>query len=132
MKIERKRQFMYRGRTIEELKELDTREFAKLLPSRERRSVLRNFDVIEKFIKKCEKKKKQKKPILTHKRELIIVPKMINSIVKVYDGQNYIQVKILPEMLGHRLGEFAVSRKRVQHGSPGIGATRSSAALSVK
>jgi len=35
-------------------------------------------------------------------------------------------------MIGHRLGEFALTRKRVAHSSPGIGATRSSASLSVR
>jgi len=39
---------------------------------------------------------------------------------------------IEPEMIGHYLGEFAGTRKGVSHSAPGIGATRSSAALSVK
>ncbi|HLC85017.1 MAG TPA: ribosomal protein S19 family protein, partial [Candidatus Nanoarchaeia archaeon] len=37
-----------------------------------------------------------------------------------------------PEMLGHKLGEFAITKKRVAHSAPGIGATRSSASLSVR
>jgi len=48
-----KKEFTYRGKTLDELKKLDVREFAKFLRSRERRAVLRNFDVIEEFIKKC-------------------------------------------------------------------------------
>jgi small subunit ribosomal protein S19 len=35
-------------------------------------------------------------------------------------------------MLGHRLGEFSVTRKGVKHGAAGIGATRSSSFMSVK
>lgn len=125
-------EFTYRGKTIEELKQLDTREFAKFLKSRQRRTILRQFDVIERFIKNCEKKLEKGKPIRTHLRNLVIVPKMIGMTIYVYNGKQYIQVKIVGEMLGHRLGEFSVTRGKVTHGAPGIGATRSSAALSVK
>ncbi len=126
------REFTFRGKTIEELKKLDTREFAKFLKSRQRRAVLRRFDNIEKFITRCEKKQKKGKPIRTHLRNLVVVPRMMGLTIHVYNGKSYIQVRIIPEMLGHRLGEFSTTRGKVQHGAPGIGATRSSAALSVK
>ena len=100
--------------------------------ARERRSVLRNFDVIERFIKKCRKLEVKEKKIRTHLRDLVIVPQMVGLIIYVYNGKEFVQVRILPEMLGHRLGEFSVTRRPVKHGAPGIGATRSSAALSVK
>jgi len=125
-------EFIYRGKTLEELKRLDVREFAKFLPARQRRSVLRNFQKIENFIRKCEKKIKNEKPIRTHLRDMIIVPIMVDWTIFVHNGKEFKQVKILPEMIGHRLGEFAPTRGRVQHGAPGIGATRSSAAMSVK
>ena len=48
--------FTYRGKTIEELKAMDTREFAKLVKSRARRSILRNFNEIEDFTVKCQEK----------------------------------------------------------------------------
>ncbi|MBL7054846.1 ribosomal protein S19 family protein, partial [Candidatus Woesearchaeota archaeon] len=38
----------------------------------------------------------------------------------------------MEEMIGHYLGEFAMTRQRVAHSAPGIGATRSSGSLSVK
>ncbi len=126
------KEFTFRGKTLEELKKLDTREFAKYLKSRQRRAVLRQFDVIEDFIARCEKKQKKGKPIKTHLRQLVIVPKMVGLTIHVYNGKSYVKVNIMPEMLGHRLGEFSVTRGKVQHGAPGIGATRSSAALSVK
>ncbi|MCP3681137.1 MAG: 30S ribosomal protein S19, partial [bacterium] len=44
----------------------------------------------------------------------------------------FVEVVLLPEMVGHCLGEFAPTRRRVAHHAPGIGATRSSASLSVK
>ena len=122
----------FRGKTIEELKQIDTREFAKFLKSRQRRAVLRQFDVIEKFISRCENKQKKGKVIKTHQRDLVVVPKMVGMAIQVYNGKQFIPVRIITEMLGHRLGEFSVTRTKVQHGAPGVGATRSSASLSVK
>ena len=126
------KEFIFRGKTLEELGQLDTREFAKFLKSRQRRAVLRQFDKIEKFAIRCEKEQKKGKQIKTHLRDLVIIPRMVNLTINIYNGKSFIPVKILPEMLGHRLGEFAATRGKVQHGAPGIGATRSSAALSVK
>lgn len=126
------KEITFRGKRMEELKTLDTREFAKLLTSKERRAVLRQFDKIEKFVIRCRKKQERNKIIKTHLRDLVIVPKMIDFMISIYDGKEYVRVKIIPEMLGHRLGEFSVTRRRVQHGAPGIGATRSSASMSVK
>jgi hypothetical protein len=52
MEVEVKsREEKYRGKTLTYLKTLDVRECAKYLPSRSRRSVLRHFEIIEKFIK---------------------------------------------------------------------------------
>lgn len=126
------KEFTFRGKTIEELKKMDTREFAKYLKARPRRAVLRQFDKIEKFIARSNKKQEKNKPIKTHLRDLVIVPKMIYMNIQVHNGKNYVSVKIIGEMLGHRLGEFAPTRSKVQHGAPGIGATKSSAAMSVK
>ena len=126
------KEFIFRGKTLEELRQLDTREFAKYLKSRQRRAVLRQFDKIEKFAIRCEKEQKKGKQIRTHLRDLVIIPRMVDLTINVYNGKSFLPVKILPEMLGHRLGEFSVTRLKVQHGAAGIGATRSSAALSVK
>jgi len=122
------KEILYRGYPIEKLKEMDVRESAKFLNSRSRRSVLRNFDDIEKFIKKCEKKIAKKKKIRTHKRELVIVPKLVGMTIGVYNGKIFQDVQITSEMIGHRLGEFAPTRSKVSHGSAGIGATKSSRA----
>ncbi len=126
------KEFQYRGKSLGELKEIDTREFAKLLTSTARRTVLRQFDLIENFINRCKKKIAKNKPIRTHSRNLVIVPRMVEMVIYVHDGKQYKQIKIIPEMIGHKLGEFAQTRGKVQHGAPGVGATRSSAALSVK
>ena len=57
---------------------------------------------------------------------------MIGLKIHVHNGKDFVPVNIDGEMLGHRLGEFSVTRQRVKHGAAGIGATRSSASLAVK
>ncbi len=123
---------LFRGKSLEELKKLDVREFAKFLKSRPRRFVMRNFNVIEDFIRRSEKKIAKGKAIKTHLREIVIVPAFVGWTIHVHNGNNFVPVKISIEMLGHRLGEFSMTRKGVKHGAAGVGATKSSAALSVK
>jgi small subunit ribosomal protein S19 len=127
-----KKEFTYKGKSLNELKELDVREFAKLLKSNEKRTALRQHDEIEKFLNNCKDKLSKNKQIKTHLRYLIVVPKMIGMRINVYNGKIFVPVNIDNEMLGHRLGEFAVTRTKVKHGSAGVGATRSSASRSVK
>ena len=67
-----------------------------------------------------------------HCRGMIILPEMVGQTINVHDGKSFIAVRIVDEMIGHSLGEFTYNRKRVSHSAPGIGATRSSASLSVK
>ena len=73
-------------------------------------------------------KKTKKKRIKTHLRDLIIVPKMVGKNIEIYDGRNFQIVEITIEMIGHRLGEFAPTRKKVTHTSAGVGATKGSRA----
>ena len=124
--IVRTKEVLYRGKTIEELKSLDARESAKYLPARSRRSVLRKFDVVERFVKRCESKIAENKKIKTHMRDIVIVPKLVGFTIGIYNGKVFNEVLITTEMIGHRLGEFALTRGRVNHGSAGIGATKSS------
>lgn len=126
------KEFTYRGKTTEELKSMDIREFSKLLPSRERRTVLRQFNEIEKFVNDCKTKISKKKNIRTHIRDLVIVPQMIGMKIFVYNGKTFLPVEIIGEMLGHRLGEFSITRSRIHHGSAGVGATKGSKAKSKK
>ncbi len=122
------REILYKGKTISELKNLDVREAAQHMPSRSKRSVLRNFDTIENFIKQCEKKHTRNKKIRTNRRDIIIVPNLVGLTIAVHNGKNFQEVPITIEMIGHRLGEFAPTRGRVMHGAAGIGATKSSRA----
>jgi small subunit ribosomal protein S19 len=121
-----KKQYIYRGKSMEELKTLDVREFAKYLPSRQKRSVLRNFQVIEDFIKRANTKIDKGKKIRTHSRDIIIVPQMIGMTIQVHSGKVFNPVLIEPEMLGHRLGEMSATRSKVAHSKAGIGATKGS------
>tara|TARA_Y100000034_G_C6649259_1_gene284094 strand:+ start:187 stop:582 length:396 start_codon:yes stop_codon:yes gene_type:complete len=124
----KKKEFTYRGMTVDELKALDVREFAKHAPSRSRRTILRNFQEIEDFITRAKKKQAKKKPIKTHKRELVVVPQLVGMKIGVYNGREFIFSEIVGEMIGHKLGEFSLSRTKVKHGSAGVGATKGSKA----
>jgi len=125
-----KKEFSYRGKTLEELKKLSIEQFAELVPARERRSIKRGFTEQEKILLK--KMKNKESNIKTHCRDMIILPEMTHTSINVYDGKNFIKLRIEAEMIGHRLGEFVLTRRKVSHSAPGIGATRSSASLSVK
>ncbi len=122
----------YRGIAIEELKKLGIREFSQYMTARERRTVNRSFHLIEAFIQKSLKDIAKNKIPKTHFREAPIVPIMVGWTVGVHNGKEFTQVKITEDMLGHRLGEFTLTRKTVKHGAAGIGATKSSSSAAVK
>lgn len=119
-----KKQFTYKGKTIEELKALDVREFAKFLKSRQRRTVLRNFQELETFVNRSKVKISKNKPIRTHQRDLVVVPEMIGWKIFIYNGNKFVPMEVTGEMLGHKFGEFAPTRGRVKHGKTGVGATK--------
>ena len=127
--------FSYKGRTIEELKKLDLNEFMKIMPARQRRSLNRGLtEEQKKLLLKIDKqiKGEYKKPIKTHCRDMIVLPKMVSLTIHIHKGNKFVPVIIPPEAVGMFLGEFAMTREKVQHSAPGIGATKSSSALSVK
>jgi small subunit ribosomal protein S19 len=126
------KEFTYRGKSITELKAMDTREFAKLAKSRTRRAILRQSAGIDNFVAKCVKCKLKNKQIKTHLRDIIIVPKIIDYTIMIHNGKTYLPIPIIPEMLGHRLGEFSLTRSKVKHGEAGIGASKSSMAKATK
>nr|AOZ56008.1 ribosomal protein S19 [uncultured korarchaeote] len=125
----------YKGHTIEELKRMPMDELVKILPARIRRSLLRglhpeNRKLLEKI--RTMQERGIQKPIRTHRRDMPILPEMVGMVFQVYNGREWIEVTITPEMIGHYLGEFAPTTKIVQHGRPGKGATRSSKYLPLK
>ena len=126
--VQRTKEALIRGKTLEYLKSLDVRESAKYLPSRSRRSILRHFEVVEMFIERCERYKVMNKKIITHLRDIVIVPKLVGLTIYVYNGKVFTEVPIVAAMIGHRLGEFSPSTGKVTHSAAGIGATKSSRA----
>ena len=125
------REFRYRGKTLEELKKMSLEEFCKLLPSRQRRSLLRGLTERQK--KLLEKiRKYPDKFHRTHERDMVILPEMVGAKIGVYNGKEFVPVVIRPEMIGHRLGEFALTCKKVEHSAPGVGATRGSKHIPLK
>ena len=121
---------LFRGKTSDELKDLSLDEFAALLTARERRTLKRGLSPSQKKV--LEHIQKGKNEVKTHCRDMIVVPAMLGKTIKVYSGKEWITLRVEQDMLGHRLGEFSQTRKSVKHSSPGIGATRSSAFLSVR
>ncbi|RLG89739.1 MAG: 30S ribosomal protein S19 [Thermoprotei archaeon] len=132
------KKFRYRGKTLEELLNMPMDEFIELLPARQRRSLKRGLTkaqvkLLAKIRKVRQKKLTGKKAIIkTHVRDMIILPEMVGLTIAVYNGREFIPVRIIPEMIGHYLGEFSPTTKRVQHGEPGLKATRSSMYVSLK
>ncbi|MEM4246775.1 MAG: 30S ribosomal protein S19 [Candidatus Woesearchaeota archaeon] len=124
------KEFIYRGKKLDEIRKMDLKDFIQLLPARERRKMKRGLTEQEKiFLENLRAGEKEPK---THCRDLVVMPEMLGKLIRIYNGKEYVPVSIEPEMLGHRLGEFAQTRKKVSHSAPGIGATRSSASLSVR
>ena len=107
---------------------MSLKDFSKLVNSRARRNLLRNENM--QFYEIIKKDLKANKNIRTHRRDAIIIPKMVGKTIYVYNGKEFVAVNIQTEMLGHYLGEFALTRKRLIHGKAGIGATKSSTAIS--
>jgi small subunit ribosomal protein S19 len=129
-----KKIFKYRGHTLEELQDMPMDTFAELLPARQRRSLQRDMPTPhKKLIQKIKKLKGGANiKIKTHCRDMFILPEMVGIIIEVYNGKEFLKVDIKPELIGHYLGEFVLTRKRVTHGSPGMGATRSSLYIPLK
>jgi small subunit ribosomal protein S19 len=133
-----KRQFLYRGHTIDELKRMNMDEFIQLIPARQRRSLKRGLPnrhkkLLDRLRRAYRAKKKGKDLVVrTHCRDMIIFPEMVGLSVGVYNGNQFVTYEIKPDMIGGFLGEFSIPTVHVSHGSPGIGATRSSKFVPLK
>ena len=132
------REFRYRGYTLEQLQSMSMDDFISLLPSRQRRSLLRGLTPEQKTlltkIRRAKEAMRQGKKVIikTHCRDMIVLPEMVGLTIHVHNGKEFVPVEITPEMIGHYLGEFAITNKPVKHGTPGIGASRSSMYVPLK
>ena len=139
LEAERERlQFKYRGYTLDELKRMNMDKFIQLLPARARRSLRRGLPPRQKKLlerlRRAYRAKKRGKDLVTrtHVRDMLIFPEMVGLSIGIYNGKSFLTVEIKPQMIGHYLGEFSQTRRNIQHGSPGIGATRSSKYVPLK
>jgi small subunit ribosomal protein S19 len=128
--------FTYRGHTLDELRELSLDEVAELLPARQRRTITRGLSHEHRKLRETARDRTPEgtadDPIRTHLRDMPVLPEFVGLTFAVYDGQEFGRVEVEPEMLGHYLGEFQLTRTQVEHGQAGIGATRSSKFVPLK
>lgn len=123
--------FKFRGKTFDEIKKMSLEEYSKILTSRERRAIMRGLTERQKKLL-GQIRKEPGKFHKTHERDMVILPEMVDVKLGVYNGKEYITISITPEMLGHRMGEFVMTRHRVMHSAPGAGATRGSKHIPLK
>jgi len=131
------REFSYRGHTISDLQQMSMDEFIRILPSRQRRSLTRGLTADQRILMELirhysRSKGKEAKPIKTHCRDMVILPEMVGMPLLVHSGKEFVSIDIKPEMIGHYIGEFIITNKKVVHGTPGIGASRSSMYVPLK
>jgi small subunit ribosomal protein S19 len=126
----RKEEFTYRGFNIADLKKMDLKQISELLPARQRRKINREFG--EEHQKLLDAVRAGETKVRTHVRDMIILPEMVGVTFELHTGKEWKAVDLTSEMVGHYLGEFALTRKPVNHGSAGIGATRGSKYVPLK
>jgi small subunit ribosomal protein S19 len=129
------KEFRYRGHTLEQLNSMSTEAMLQLLPSRARRSLNRGVsDEKRKLLEdaRAAREGKLRGEIRTHARDMIILPSMVGLKIGVHNGREFVPLTVKPEMVGRYLGEFVITNKKVVHGTPGIGASRSSLYVPLK
>ena len=127
--------FNYKGKSVEDLQKISKDELFGLLNSRQRRSLTRGIsDNKKKLIAemKLAKDGNDKNSIKTHQRDVIILPYMVGVTINVFSGKEFMPITISAEMIGHYVGEYVITNKRVNHGAPGVGASRSSLYVPLK
>jgi len=129
------KEFRYRGYTIDQLNAMSTEAILQLLPSRARRSLNRGISEDKRKLLediRAQKEGSLENPIKTHARDMVILPVMVGAKVNVYSGREFVLLEVKPDMIGHYLGEYVITNKKVVHGTPGIGASRSSLYVPLK
>jgi small subunit ribosomal protein S19 len=126
----RREEFTYRGFRLEDLRKMGMSELVPVMPSRVRRKITRGLTKGEENL--LSRFRNGDAKIRTHLRDMVIMPEMVGKEVEIYNGKEYLKVEIQPEAVFHYLGEFALTRRKVTHGSAGIGATRSSKYVPLK
>ena len=131
IQVRSKKEFTYRGLTIEKLKELSFEDFMTMVPSRQRRTFRRGLSQQQaKLI--TDSNNKPEKVLRTHRREMIIVPQFVGRTFALHNGREFVSIEIMPEMIGLYFGELAPTRTSPTHTGPGVGATKSSKFMPLK
>jgi len=128
---------------VDEIRSMSMDEFIKLLPSRQRRSLTKGLTNEQRtLLEHIRAAKKQNggnggkggvaSPVKTQCRDMIIIPEMIGLTLHLHSGKEFTPLEIRPEMIGHYIGELVITNQKVVHGTPGIGASRSSMYVPLK
>ena len=81
------------------------------------RSLKKGPYVNEKLLKKISQLRSGDKTVIkTWDRASTITPEMVGFKIGVHNGKEHIEVDIVENMVGHKLGEFALTRKFISHG----------------
>jgi small subunit ribosomal protein S19 len=81
------------------------------------RSIKKGPYIDQKLLKKISKTKAGGDEIIkTWSRDSQISPEMVGYTFGVHNGKDFIPVRVSEEMVGHRLGEFSLTRKFTRHG----------------
>jgi len=133
------REFRFRGLNVDQLKNLSIEALLPFLNARQRRSLDKR---VGKYMNDEKRKLRERiknvrennsnETIRTHVRDMIILPDMVGITINIHNGKDFSPITIKPEMIGHYLGEYSITNKRVQHGAPGVGASRSSLYVPLK
>lgn len=141
------KEFEYRGVALADLEKMPIDRLRGLLGARQRRSLKRGVtDGKRKVIARMRAARAATAAdggpkdggggapprIRTHLRDLIVLPFMVGTTVHVYNGKEFKEIEVKPEMIGHYIGEYSLSGRRVSHGAPGVGASRSSLYVPLK
>jgi len=128
----KRKEFTFRGLTLDELKALPWDDLLEHLPARARRTLRRGFTKEELHLLEAIRATAPGTPVKTHRREMVVLPEMIGHVISLHGGKEFVNFQIQPEMVGHYFGEFVLTRKGVKHGGVGVGATRGSKHLPLK
>ena len=82
------------------------------------RSLKKGPFIDESLMKKIQKlnAENKKEVVKTYSRRSTILPDFVGHTIAIHNGKDFIPVYISEEMVGHKLGEFALTRKNGGHG----------------
>lgn len=81
------------------------------------RSLKKGPYVDDRLLRKIKNRKaSDRTPVKTWSRASTIVPEMVGVVFHVHNGRDFLPVSVTEDMVGHKLGEFAPTRKFIRHG----------------